>query len=97
VAELAELRLQRVRDRAFELYREGKEAEADAMLRDAGLQLQQLLDELQLSERSQSRLHSKRDEFSSFMQMSNINEKRKRLAEDRNRAARDRKNFRDSN
>ena len=97
VAELAELRLQRVRDRAFELYREGKEAEADAMLRDAGLQLQQLLDELQLSERSQSRLHSKRDEFSSFIQMSNINEKRKRLAEDRNRAARDRKNFRDSN
>jgi len=97
VAELAELRLQRVRDRAYDLYQQGREVEADEMLRAAGLELQQLLAELNLSIRSQARMQSKMDEFSSFMTMDSLNEKRKRLAEDRNRAARDRKNFRDNN
>ena len=97
VAELAELRLQKVRDRAFQLYQQGREQEADEMLKAAGLELQQLLRDLQLSDRSHGRMQTKMDEFSSFMTMDNINEKRKRLAEDRNRAARDRKNFRDNN
>ena len=97
VAELAELRLQRVRDRAYDLYQQGREVEADEMLRAAGLELQQLLAELNLSVRSHARMQSKMEEFSSFMTMDSLNEKRKRLAEDRNRAARDRKNFRDNN
>lgn len=95
VAELRAVRLQAVRDRAIELYGQGREAEADELLKKAGLELQEVIaNSMFMTDRNRARLYAQSDELSTFMGMQDINEKRKRLYESRNRIARDKGDFR---
>lgn len=96
VAELKSIRLQDVRDQALALYQAGREAEADALLREAGEELQQFIDSsLYMSDRSRARMFSQSTEFANFATMSDMNEKQKRMREMRNRVARDKSDFRE--
>jgi hypothetical protein len=96
VAELKSIRLQDVRDRALALYQAGREQEADALLREAGEELQQFMDSsLYMSDRSRARMFSQSTEFANFATMSDMNEKQKRIRESRSRVNRDKGDFRD--
>ena len=95
VGELKAVRLQAIREQAIALYMNGKEAEADELLKKAGLELEDWMRDAQnLSPRQRARMFGASSEFSSFALMSDVNEKRKRLYESRNRVDRDRDNFR---
>ena len=95
VGELKAVRLQAIREQAIALYMQGKEAEADELLKKAGLELEDWMRDAQnLSPRQRARMFGASSEFSSFALMGDINEKRKRLYESRNRVDRDRDNFR---
>ena len=95
VAELKSIRLQDVRERALQLYMQGREAEADELLRQAGAELDEYMREsIYMSDRNRSRMTSEFMEMASFSQMSGDNEKMKRLREMRNRSMRDRRDFR---
>lgn len=96
VAELKTVRLQAVRDGAIDLYRQGREAEADELLKRAGLELDDYLrNAAHMSDRNRNRLYSQSSEFQSFAQMRSINEKSKRMYESRRRVDRDKRDFRD--
>ena len=96
VAELKTVRLQAVRDQAIDLYRQGREAEADELLKKAGLELEDYLrNAAHLSERNRNRLYSQSSEFASFADMRSLNEKSKRMYESRRRVDRDKRDFRD--
>jgi hypothetical protein len=96
VAELKAIRMQDVRDEALNLYLNGREAEADELLRSAGADLQEFMESARdLSPRARSRLYSSSTEFSTYAMMSDSNEKQKRIREMRNRAKNDKSDFRD--
>lgn len=96
VAELKSIRMQDVRDEALNLYMNGREAEADELLRAAGADLDEFMRTSQeLSPRARSRLYSSSTEFSTFAMMSDSNEKQKRIREMRNRAKNDKPDFRE--
>jgi Ca-activated chloride channel family protein len=96
VAELKTIRLQDVRDRAVRLYNEGREAEADDLLREAGLELQRFMDSsTDMSPRARSRMYREYAEFTSYSSMPDMNEKSKRIREGRSRSKNDKSNFRD--
>ena len=98
VAELKAIRLQDIRDRAVRLYNEGREAEADDLLREAGLELQRFMDSsTEMSPRARSRMYREYAEFTSYSSMPDLNEKSKRIREGRSRSKNDKSNFRDDN
>ena len=94
VAELKMLRLADVRERAQALYDSGQFDQADALLAEAGLELEQWARNTELSPRQQARIFRHTTEMSSFAMMS-APEKGKRLRETSNRVMRDKMNFRD--
>lgn len=96
VAELKAVRLKLIREKAWELYQQGREAEADELLKQAGIELEAWMQNTtDLSARQQVRMKRHVSEMSSFAMMDDINIKRKRLKETENRSARDRGDFRD--
>jgi Ca-activated chloride channel family protein len=95
VAELKLVRLQQVRDQAMRLYNEGKDKEADALLEAAGIELDLFMNTTNLSPRQLKRMRGESTNLMSYMQMDDLNIKKKRLNEHTNRSARDRKDFRD--
>lgn len=96
VAELKAIRLQDIRDRAVQLYNEGREAEADDLLREAGLELQRFMDTSEsMSPRSRARMYRESSEFMSYATMGDINEKSKRIREGRSRSKNDKPDFRE--
>ena len=96
-AELKLVRLQKLQERAWRLYEEGRVAEADELLKQAGVDLEEFMRNNPLSIRSSMRLGEEAAEFMMLSQMDDINLKRKRMAEHRNRMARDKRNFRNNN
>jgi Ca-activated chloride channel family protein len=96
VGELKAVRLKLIREQAWELYQQGREAEADALLKQAGIELEEWMQNANnLSARQQLRMKRHVSDMSSFAMMDDINIKRKRLKETENRTARDRGDFRD--
>jgi hypothetical protein len=96
LAELKAIRLQDVRDRALELYRQGREQEADDLLTAAGEDLMRFIESSSmLSDRTKLRMSAQYDEVMGFATLDDANIKRKRLGEARNRSMRDKDNFRD--
>jgi Ca-activated chloride channel family protein len=96
LAELKAIRLQDVRERAFELYRQGREQEADDLLTAAGEDLMRFIESSSmLSDRTKLRMSAQYDEVMGFATLDDANIKRKRLGEARNRSMRDKDNFRD--
>ena len=95
-AELQELRLQEIRNQAMELYMQGLEDEADELLKRAAAEFNLLLEDVrdQLSVRNFNRFSTTSDEMMFVSSMDDVNLKRKRIAEMRNRAARDRRDYR---
>jgi hypothetical protein len=94
VAELSIFRLQQARERAIELIELGRTYEADQLLRQAGLDVDELKKLIGLSERTRNRVHQSSNEFESYLGMS-LEEKKKRLYEAKNRSMRNRRDFRD--
>ena len=97
VAELKAVRLQAIYEQAMELYDQGREKEADALLEKAGIEIQRFAQEAGLSDRSSMRMMKHYSEMTSFGEMDDINIKKKRLREMKNRTIRDRRDFRDNN
>ena len=96
VAELKSIRLQDLRDQALALYQAGREAEADALLKAAGEDLELFMQNaLYLSDRGRSRMMSQAMEFGTFADMRDSNEKQKRIRESRSRVNRDKPDFRE--
>ena len=94
VAELKALRLEDVRPTAQDLYDRGAFAEADAMLTEAGLELQRYMDSSDLSPRARLRMSRRVSDMASFAMMDD-GVKSKRLRETSNREMRDKTNFRE--
>jgi hypothetical protein len=94
MAELKALRLEDVRRAAQDLYDRGAFAEADAMLTEAGVELEQWARNANLSDRQQARLYRHTSEMTSFAMMDD-NVKSKRMRETSNRVMRDKVNFRE--
>ncbi len=94
VAELKALRLEDVRRAAQDLYDRGDFAQADAMLTEAGLELQRYMDSSDLSPRARARMHRRVSDMASFAMMDD-GVKSKRLRETSNREMRDKTNFRE--
>ena len=88
VAELKSLRLQDAKEFIYDLFNQGREAEAREHLEKLGLDLGILAD-MQLSARSKSRMDSEFDEVTSFLQM-DAGEAMKRLKESKTRKMQDR-------
>jgi hypothetical protein len=95
VGELMLARLQVVAKRAFKLFEFGREAEADALIKEAADNLEKYIAGANLDERTAERLRAQIRDFKAFEFMGTLNEKRKRLFESSNRISRDRRNFRD--
>ena len=96
VAELKTIRLQDVRDRALELYAQGRDIEADALLREAGEELAGFMEMASdMSPRNRARMFRTSTEFSSLAMMDDLNEKQKRIRESRNRSRNDKTDFRE--
>ncbi len=95
VGELMLGRLQDVAKRAFKLFEFGREAEADALIKEAADNLEKYIAGANLDERTAERFRSQIRDFKAFEFMGTMNEKRKRLYESSNRISRDRRNFRD--
>ena len=96
-AELKIVRLQELQKRVWMLLEHGREDEANELLKQAGMELEEFMRNNNVSARSSSRLSAEASEFLMLSQMDDINLKRKRMAEHRNRVARDKRNFRDNN
>lgn len=94
MAELKALRLEDVRRAAQDLYDRGAFAEADAMLTEAGVELEAWARNANLSDRQQARLYRHTSEMSSFAMMDD-SVKSKRMRETSNRVMRDKTNFRE--
>ena len=90
----AELRLVRNQDilqEAMNLFIQGKEQEANALLEAAGLEMEQMYSEMNLSARSHSRMKGSSDLFMNLSAMTDLNIKKKMLLEQLNREKRDRR------
>lgn len=97
VAELKAVRLAEIQEQAMELYMQGREQAADALLEKAGIELGEFIANAKLSGRSSARMYKHVSDLTSFAAMDDINIKRKRLREAQNRNNRDRRDFRDNN
>jgi Ca-activated chloride channel family protein len=95
LAEMKLVRIQEIQKRAFELYQQGREREADALLEAAGIDLREFMDNTDLGARSSRRMNSQADSLMGFSMMQDINIKRKRMNEYRSRSQRDQDDFRD--
>ena len=82
VAELRSLRIQEQKEQAIELMRQGRAAEAHALMAQLGAEYSQMLDEMQMmSERSRHRMQSDMAETMSFSMMTDQDEFIKRGVE----------------
>lgn len=95
LAELKLVRIQEIQRQAFELYQQGKEKEADALLEAAGIDLREFMNNTELGMRSSRRMMNQSNSLMEFSMMRDINIKRKRMNEYRNRVQRDQDDFRD--
>lgn len=82
VAELRSLRIQEQKEQAIELMRQGRVAEAQALMAQLGAEYSQMLNEMQfMSQRSRSRMQSDMEETMSFSMMADQDEFIKRGVE----------------
>lgn len=89
VVELRALRFQDIKEQAIELMREGLELEARELLKNAGEEFKQLLNDLKnMSARNQARMAAQFDEFNALMVMQDRSEFMKRGTESVHRARR---------
>ena len=95
LAELKLVRIQEIQKQAFELYQQGKEREADALLEAAGIDLQEFMNNTHLGVRGSRRMMNQASSLMEFSMMKDINIKRKRMNEYRSRVQRDQDDFRD--
>ena len=95
VAELKIVRLAKIQQRAMDLYMQGREKEADALLEQAGIDLREFMQNAKLTMRSNMRMQRMQNEMMMFSTLDDANIKRKRLHESTNRLARDKRDFRD--
>lgn len=95
LAELKLVRIQEIQKQAFELYQQGKEREADALLEAAGIDLREFMNNTNLGVRGMRRVMNQADSLMAFSSMQDINIKRKRMNEYRSRVQRDQDDFRD--
>ena len=87
VAELQALRLQDVKEQAIQLMREGREQEARDLIKQAGLDFEEMLMRLQsLSGRNRERMNMQSAEFMMMMELNDRDEFMKRGTESINRA-----------
>lgn len=87
VAELQALRLQDVKEQAIQLMREGREQEARDLIKQAGLDFEDMLMRLQsLSGRNRERMNMQSAEFMMMMELNDRDEFMKRGTESINRA-----------
>jgi Ca-activated chloride channel family protein len=95
VGELKMVRMQQIFDEAQELFLQGKQDEANALLEAAGKDLQDFMDNNFLSERTSNRLQASSLRFMQSAMEPDMNFKMKMLKEEKLRMMRDRRNFRD--
>ncbi len=89
VVELKALRLQDIKEQAIQLMREGRELEARELIKNAGKEFEQLLEEMKyMSERNFNRMSAQSTEFMDLMMMQSPDEFMKRGTESINRARR---------
>jgi exonuclease VII large subunit len=86
---LKALRFQDIKEQAIELMRQGLDLEARELIKNAGAEFQQLLNDLKnMSARNYNRMSTQFDEFNSMLQMNDRQEFMKRGTESLNRARR---------
>ena len=89
VLELKALRFQDIKEQAIALMREGRDLEARELLKNAGEEFKQLLNDLKnMSARNLARMTTQFDEFNALMVMQDRSEFMKRGTESINRARR---------
>jgi Ca-activated chloride channel family protein len=89
VVELKAMRMQDIKEQAIALMRDGRELEARELIKQAGKEFEQLLDDMKnMSVRNQTRMSAQSDEFMHLSQMSSPDEFMKRGTESVNRARR---------
>jgi Ca-activated chloride channel homolog len=96
VAELKMVRMQSIYDQVQELFLQGKQDEANALLEAAGKDLQEFMANNYLSDRTSHRLQASSIRFMQSAMEPDMNIKLKMLKEEKLRMMRDRKNFRDN-
>ena len=89
VVELKALRLQDIKERAIQLMREGRDLEARELIKQAGADFQELLNQLMyMSDRNRARMSAQSEEFMMLSAMDDRMEFMKRGTESLNRARR---------
>ena len=89
VVELKALRLQDLKEQAIQLMREGRELEARELIKQAGKEFEQLLDDMKnMSGRNYERMSAQSNEFNDLAMMQSPTEFMKRGTESINRARR---------
>jgi hypothetical protein len=87
VVELKALRLQDIKEQAIALMREGRDLEARELIKQAGAEFQELLDQLMyMSDRNRARMNAQANEFTDLSMMQDRMEFMKRGTESLNRA-----------
>ena len=90
-AELKIVRSQKLFDQVMQLYRQGRESEADALLEAAGKDMDDFMQSANLSKRQYERMFNQSTSIKDISLMADLNMKSKWLSQERNRTARDRK------
>jgi Ca-activated chloride channel family protein len=88
VVELKALRLQDIKERAIQLMREGRDLEARELIKQAGDDFEEMMQQFQMSIRQRDRMAAQYDEFTNLSMMQDRMEFMKRGTESLNRARR---------